>query len=61
MEDQFDFHQYCMRKMTLRAYAGMLKTEDTVKSHLFYSEAAKIAIKVIGLNSLVTSWGNGIK
>jgi peptide alpha-N-acetyltransferase len=21
-EDQFDFHGYCMRKMTLRAYLG---------------------------------------
>lgn len=24
-EDQFDFHSYCLRKMTLRAYIEMLK------------------------------------
>ena len=25
MEDQFDFHSYCLRKMTLRAYLRMLR------------------------------------
>ena len=47
VEDQFDFHQYCMRKMTLRAYVQMLQTEDTVRAHRFFYEAARIAIKVL--------------
>lgn len=45
-EDQFDFHTYCMRKMTLRAYVGLLRLEDILKSHNFYFIAAKIAIQV---------------
>lgn len=44
-EDQFDFHVYCMRKMTLRAYVGLLRLEDILKSHPFYFKAAKIAIE----------------
>ena len=44
-EDQFDFHVYCMRKMTLRAYVGLLRLEDIIKSHPFYFVAAKIAIE----------------
>ena len=45
-EDQFDFHIYCMRKMTLRAYIGLLRLEDVLRSHPFYFTAAKIAIEV---------------
>ncbi|RWS22918.1 N-alpha-acetyltransferase 15: NatA auxiliary subunit-like protein, partial [Leptotrombidium deliense] len=45
-EDQFDFHTYCMRKMTLRSYVGLLRLEDVLKSHSFYFRAAKIAIDV---------------
>lgn len=45
-EDQFDFHTYCMRKMTLRSYVGLLKLEDVLKSHAFYFDAAKTAIEV---------------
>jgi peptide alpha-N-acetyltransferase len=45
-EDQFDFHIYCMRKMTLRAYVGLLRLEDVLKSHPFYFTAAKLAIEV---------------
>lgn len=45
-EDQFDFHTYCMRKMTLRSYIGLLRLEDILKSHRFYFIAAKIAINV---------------
>ena len=29
-EDQFDFHGYCMRKMTLRMYVDMLRAEDSL-------------------------------
>lgn len=45
-EDQFDFHTYCMRKMTLRSYIELLRLEDVLKSHQFYFRAAQIAIKV---------------
>ena len=46
IEDQFDFHTYCMRKMTLRAYVSLLRLEDVIRSHMFYFTAAKIAIEV---------------
>lgn len=46
IEDQFDFHTYCMRKMTLRAYVGLLRLEDVLRSHPFYFKAAKIAIEI---------------
>lgn len=45
-EDQFDFHTYCMRKMTLRAYIRLLRMEDVLRSHRFYFEAAETAIKI---------------
>jgi len=45
VEDQFDFHTYCMRKVTLCAYIKLLKLEDVLRSHLFYFKAAKIAIE----------------
>jgi len=45
VEDQFDFHTYCIRKMTLRAYVHMLRMEDTVHSHQFYVRAAQGAIE----------------
>ena len=28
IEDQFDFHTYCMRKMTLKAYVDLLRNVD---------------------------------
>lgn len=46
IEDQFDFHTYCMRKMTLRAYVGLLRLEDVLRRHPFYFKAAKCAIDV---------------
>lgn len=46
IEDQFDFHTYCMRKMTLRAYVGLLRLEDVLRSHPFYFSAARCAIQV---------------
>lgn len=44
-EDQFDFHTYCMRKMTLRAYVRLLRLEDVLRSHKFYFKTAKLAIE----------------
>ncbi|XP_039295227.1 N-alpha-acetyltransferase 15, NatA auxiliary subunit [Nilaparvata lugens] len=46
IEDQFDFHTYCMRKMTLRSYVGLLRLEDVLRSHPFYFRAAQCAIQV---------------
>lgn len=31
VEDQFDFHPYSMKKMTLRAYLGLLRLEDSIR------------------------------
>lgn len=46
IEDQFDFHTYCVRKMTLRSYVGLLRLEDVLRGHPFYFKAAKCAIEV---------------
>lgn len=46
IEDQFDFHTYCMRKLTLRAYVGLLRLEDVLRQHPFYFKAARCAIEV---------------
>ena len=43
-EDQFDFHQYCIRKMTLRTYIRMLRVEDELYGHKYYFSGAKGAI-----------------
>ena len=40
-EDQFDFHNYCMRKMTLRSYVEMLKAEDALYDKPRFREAAR--------------------
>lgn len=44
IEDQFDFHSYCLRKMTLRAYIDMLRAEDRLRHHTLYIKAALTAI-----------------
>merc|ERR1719356_936283 len=36
LEDQFDFHNYCLRKTTLKAYVAMLRTQDKLYSHKYY-------------------------
>ncbi|CAK0846487.1 unnamed protein product [Prorocentrum cordatum] len=45
-EDQFDFHNYCLRKTTLRSYVAMLRMQERLYSHKFYRAAAKDAIKI---------------
>merc|ERR1719316_1370762 len=45
-EDQFDFHNYCLRKATLKAYVAMLRTQERLYSHKFYRRAAKDAIRI---------------
>jgi len=45
-EDQFDFHNYCLRKTTLKAYVAMLRMQERLYSHKFFRRAAKDAIKI---------------
>ncbi|GAA6062023.1 hypothetical protein JCM10212_005456 [Sporobolomyces blumeae] len=45
-EDQYDFHAYCMRKSTLRAYVQMLRFEDKVRDHDKFVQAAKGAVEI---------------
>ena len=44
-EDEFDFHSYCLRKQTLRAYVKMLRMEVQLYHHIYYSKAAWGAIE----------------
>ena len=44
-EDQFDFHSYCLRKMTLQTYVEMLKFQDRLHSHPYFHKAAAGAIR----------------
>lgn len=37
---------YCVRKMTLCAYVKVLRFEDTLKQHRYFTEAAKLAASV---------------
>merc|ERR1719331_846663 len=45
-EDQFDFHNYCLRKTTLKTYDAMLRMQERLYSHKFYRRAAKDAIRL---------------
>jgi NMDA receptor-regulated protein 1 len=45
-EDQFDFHSYCLRKVTLRAYVSVLRFEDVVYGQSFFCEAAAGIIRI---------------
>jgi len=45
-EDKFDFHNYCLRKTTLKAYVAMLRMQERLYSHKFYRRAAKDAIGI---------------
>jgi tetratricopeptide (TPR) repeat protein len=43
-EDQFDFHSFSLRKGQMRAYVEMIRWEDQLREHPFYSRAALAAI-----------------
>ena len=45
-EDQFDFHMYCIRKVTLRAYCKLLKFEDELWGLPIYGRAAEEIIRI---------------
>jgi peptide alpha-N-acetyltransferase len=44
-EDQFDFHSFSLRKGHVRAYVDMIRWEDKLREHPFFSRAAIGAIK----------------
>jgi N-alpha-acetyltransferase 15/16, NatA auxiliary subunit len=46
VEDQFDFHSYCLRKVTLRAYVSVLRFEDHVHGQQFFCQAAAGIIRI---------------
>jgi tetratricopeptide (TPR) repeat protein len=46
IEDQFDFHSYVLRKMTIRAYTQLLRFADNIYTHKQYRLAARGAIRV---------------
>ncbi|EED94562.1 predicted protein, partial [Thalassiosira pseudonana CCMP1335] len=45
-EDQFDFHAYCIRKVTLRTYCELLKFEDDIWGLPYYGRASEEIIKI---------------
>lgn len=45
-EDQIDFHGYCLRKHTLRAYLDSLNMNDQIFSHKFYQRAAQGVLSI---------------
>ncbi|GAA5843366.1 hypothetical protein JCM3766R1_002931 [Sporobolomyces carnicolor] len=45
-EDQYDFHAYCIRKSTLRAYIQLLRFEDRVRDHDDFVRAARGAVEI---------------
>jgi len=46
VEDQFDFHTYCLRKMTLRSYVRLLRMEEHVWGHAFFEKASMAAVEI---------------
>jgi peptide alpha-N-acetyltransferase len=44
-EDQFDFHSFSLRKGMIRAYVDMVRWEDRLREHPFYTRMAIGAIK----------------
>ncbi|KAG5449784.1 N-alpha-acetyltransferase 15, NatA auxiliary subunit [Clonorchis sinensis] len=46
LDDQLDFHSYCLRKGTLRAYIETLRLEDRLRDHPSYFEAAQLAVEI---------------
>ncbi|GAB7339082.1 hypothetical protein MBLNU457_5737t1 [Dothideomycetes sp. NU457] len=45
-EDQFDFHTFSLRKGQITAYIDMIRWEDRLREHPFYSRAALSAVKI---------------
>ncbi|OAA65575.1 n-terminal acetyltransferase catalytic subunit [Niveomyces insectorum RCEF 264] len=62
-EDQFDFHSFSLRKGMVRAYVDLVRWEDRLREHPFFTRAALDAVKLyIGLYDQAQhgSHGNGV-
>jgi peptide alpha-N-acetyltransferase len=46
VEDQFDFHSFTLRKGQIRAYVDMVRWEDHIREHPFYTRAALAAVNL---------------
>lgn len=45
-EDQFDFHSFSLRKGQIRAYIDMVRWEDHLRDHPFFTRAATQAVEL---------------
>ncbi|KAF2771686.1 N-terminal acetyltransferase A, auxiliary subunit [Teratosphaeria nubilosa] len=45
-DDQFDFHTFSLRKGMVRAYVDMVRWEDRLRDHPFFTRAALSAIQI---------------
>ncbi|KAF5851366.1 hypothetical protein GGP41_004200 [Bipolaris sorokiniana] len=45
-EDQFDFHSFSLRKGQIRAYIDMIRWEDHLRDHPFFTRAATQAVEL---------------
>jgi len=45
-EDQFDFHSFSLRKGQITAYIDMIRWEDRLREHPFYTRAALSAVQI---------------
>ncbi|MGG6498026.1 UNVERIFIED_CONTAM: hypothetical protein NY603_34390, partial [Bacteroidetes bacterium 56_B9] len=43
---QFDFHTFSLRKGMIRSYVEMIRWEDKLREHPFFTRAALSAIKI---------------
>jgi tetratricopeptide (TPR) repeat protein len=48
-DDQFDFHSFSLRKGMIRAYVDMVRWEDRLREHPFFSRAALSAVRILTL------------
>lgn len=59
-DDQFDFHSFFLRKGQARAYVDMVRWEDRLREHPFYSRAALAAVGVyLEMHDSASSSANG--
>ena len=50
-EDQFDFHSYCIRKMTLRAYVRLYCSSD---EHRSYGNTSSCGVELLCLRQCMS-------
>lgn len=61
-EDQFDFHGYCARKMTLRSYIQMLQMQDRLYHNIAFSKVGTPSLLwTTGPSRPAVAWQGGIK